>query len=72
MPNVPRAALADSYVHWLRQAHRVELSVQRSRPSGLRHGARLVWRRADNWTAFADGASAWINGCCKAADSFGG
>src|SRR5512133_3975529 len=22
----------------------------------------MVWRKADNWTAFTDGASTWING----------
>jgi hypothetical protein len=22
----------------------------------------LVWRKADNWTAFTDGATTWING----------
>ena len=22
----------------------------------------LVWRKADNWTAFTDGARTWING----------
>ncbi len=27
------------------------------------HGL-LVWRRADNWTAFTDGATTWINGPC--------
>src|SRR6478735_6429367 len=25
------------------------------------HGL-LVWRKADNWTAFTDGATTWING----------
>lgn len=25
-------------------------------------GGLLVWRKADNWTAFTDGASTWING----------
>ncbi len=25
-------------------------------------GGLLVWRRADNWTAFTDGATTWING----------
>ncbi len=24
----------------------------------------LVWRQADNWTAFTDGATTWINGPC--------
>ncbi|GEM_PF-4321629 len=24
----------------------------------------LVWRKADNWTAFTDGATTWINGPC--------
>src|SRR3954447_1137648 len=24
----------------------------------------LVWRKADNWTAFTDGARTWINGPC--------
>jgi len=24
----------------------------------------LVWRKADNWTAFTDGAMTWINGPC--------
>src|SRR4051812_9585256 len=22
----------------------------------------LVWRRADNWTAFTDGSTTWVNG----------
>ncbi len=22
----------------------------------------LVWRKADNWTAFTDGSTTWING----------
>src|SRR5262245_60585679 len=25
-------------------------------------GGLLVWRKADNWTAFTDGATTWING----------
>ena len=25
-------------------------------------GGLLVWRKADNWTAFTDGARAWVNG----------
>jgi hypothetical protein len=25
-------------------------------------GGLLVWRRVDNWTAFTDGATTWING----------
>src|ERR1041384_4742299 len=25
-------------------------------------GGLLVWRKADNWTAFTDGSSTWING----------
>jgi hypothetical protein len=25
-------------------------------------GGLLVWRKADNWTAFTDGASTWVNG----------
>src|SRR5438105_9433633 len=25
-------------------------------------GGLLVWRKADNWTAFTDGAQTWING----------
>ena len=25
-------------------------------------GGLLVWRQADNWTAFTDGATTWING----------
>ena len=36
---------------------------------GLQHttawhgsGGLLVWRKADNWTAFTDGATTWING----------
>src|SRR5207244_250185 len=24
----------------------------------------LVWRKADNWTAFTDGSMTWINGPC--------
>jgi hypothetical protein len=26
------------------------------------HGGLLVWRKSDNWTAFTDGASTWVNG----------
>ncbi|HUX86275.1 MAG TPA: hypothetical protein VMW65_04675 [Chloroflexota bacterium] len=29
-------------------------------PTG--HGGLLVWRKADNWTAFTDGNRTWING----------
>src|SRR5262249_39683584 len=36
---------------------------------GLQHttawhgkGGLLVWRKADNWTAFTDGSTTWING----------
>src|SRR6266568_4681765 len=25
-------------------------------------GGLLVWRKADNWTAFTDGSTTWING----------
>ena len=25
-------------------------------------GGLFVWRKADNWTAFTDGATTWING----------
>src|SRR4051794_35318918 len=25
-------------------------------------GGLLVWRKCDNWTAFTDGATTWING----------
>src|SRR5204863_3884925 len=25
-------------------------------------GGMLVWRKVDNWTAFTDGATTWING----------
>jgi len=25
-------------------------------------GGMLVWRKADNWTAFTDGYRSWING----------
>src|SRR5438552_1004853 len=25
-------------------------------------GGLLVWRKADNWTAFTDGSMTWING----------
>src|SRR5262245_42580419 len=25
-------------------------------------GGLLVWRKADNWTAFTDGSSTWVNG----------
>lgn len=31
-------------------------SLQRTR------GGLLVWRKADNWTAFTDGSTTWING----------
>src|SRR4051794_36231257 len=24
----------------------------------------LVWRKADNWTAFTDGSISWLNGPC--------
>ena len=27
-----------------------------------RNGGLLVWRKADNWTAFTDGGTTWING----------
>src|SRR5207237_4465565 len=27
-------------------------------------GGLLVWRKADNWTAFTNGATTWINGPC--------
>jgi hypothetical protein len=27
-------------------------------------GGLLAWRKADNWTAFTDGATTWINGPC--------
>jgi aryl-phospho-beta-D-glucosidase BglC (GH1 family) len=27
-------------------------------------GGLLVWRKADNWTAFTDGATTWLNGPC--------
>ena len=31
---------------------------------GLQHttGGLIVWRKADNWTAFTDGYNTWING----------
>ena len=25
-------------------------------------GGLLVWRKADNWTVFTDGATTWVNG----------
>jgi hypothetical protein len=28
-------------------------------------GGLLVWRKADNWTAFTDGATTWISGPCS-------
>ena len=28
------------------------------------NGGLLVWRKADNWTAFTDGSKTWINGPC--------
>jgi hypothetical protein len=42
-------------------------SPPRSSPAngdGLQHtsGGLLVWRKADNWTAFTDGFQTWING----------
>ena len=27
-------------------------------------GGLLVWRKSDNWTAFTDGATTWLNGPC--------
>src|SRR5260221_12310073 len=33
---------------------------------GLQETTRglLVWRKADNWTAFTDGSTTWVNGPC--------
>ena len=25
-------------------------------------GGLLVWRKSDNWTAFTDGSTTWVNG----------
>ena len=27
-------------------------------------GGLLVWRKVDNWTAFTDGQTTWLNGPC--------
>ena len=27
-------------------------------------GGLMAWRKADNWTAFTDGSTTWINGPC--------
>ena len=51
IPNVVGDCLED-------EGHNPETRVTQQHTTN----GRLIWRKADNWTAFTDGESAWING----------
>ena len=54
--------LADLIPDQIGQCTGDELHVANGDAQQATTGGLLVWRKADNWTAFTDGATTWING----------